>query len=73
MGLTSSQGIGPFPREMAFPVPKGTSWHDLYDYIRYNWLIQELHIHLTTNAFIATINTFKFKLLLESRHSKCFP
>ncbi|XP_029702490.1 WD repeat-containing protein 90 isoform X2 [Takifugu rubripes] len=35
MGLTSSQGLGPIPREMAFPVPKGTSWHDLYDYIRF--------------------------------------
>lgn len=46
MGLTSSRGIGPFPREMAFPVPKGTSWHDLYDYIRYNWLIQQLYIFI---------------------------
>ncbi|KAI3365641.1 hypothetical protein L3Q82_010722 [Scortum barcoo] len=35
MGLTSSQGTGPMPREMSFPVPKGGSWHDLYDYIRY--------------------------------------
>uniref|UniRef100_A0A673BY86 WD repeat domain 90 n=1 Tax=Sphaeramia orbicularis TaxID=375764 RepID=A0A673BY86_9TELE len=25
---------GPVPREMAFPVPRGSSWHDLYDYIR---------------------------------------
>uniref|UniRef100_A0A669E1K3 WD repeat-containing protein 90 n=1 Tax=Oreochromis niloticus TaxID=8128 RepID=A0A669E1K3_ORENI len=36
MGLTSSQGTGAIPREMSFPVPKGGSWHDLYDYIRYN-------------------------------------
>ncbi|RXM99952.1 WD repeat-containing protein 90 [Acipenser ruthenus] len=28
------QGSGPMPREMCFPVPKGGSWHDLYDYIR---------------------------------------
>ncbi|NXW41311.1 WDR90 protein, partial [Nyctiprogne leucopyga] len=28
-------GIAPMPREMAFPVPKGESWHDLYDYIRF--------------------------------------
>ncbi|NXN19158.1 WDR90 protein, partial [Indicator maculatus] len=33
-------GVVPMPREMAFPVPKGQSWHDLYDYIRYgcSWL-----------------------------------
>ncbi len=36
MGLTSSQGTGPMPRDMSFPVPKGGSWHDLYDYIRYS-------------------------------------
>ncbi|XP_070708545.1 WD repeat-containing protein 90 [Pempheris klunzingeri] len=35
MGLASSQGTGPMPREMSFPVPKGSSWHDLYDYIRF--------------------------------------
>lgn len=29
------RGIAPMPREMAFPVPKGGKWHDLYDYIRY--------------------------------------
>ncbi|XP_019363134.1 PREDICTED: WD repeat-containing protein 90 isoform X1 [Gavialis gangeticus] len=28
-------GISPVPREMAFPVPKGESWHDHYDYIRF--------------------------------------
>ncbi|KAJ7305716.1 hypothetical protein JRQ81_010082 [Phrynocephalus forsythii] len=31
----ASHGISPMPREMAFPVPKGESWHDLYDYIRF--------------------------------------
>ncbi|XP_029977706.1 WD repeat-containing protein 90 isoform X2 [Sphaeramia orbicularis] len=35
MGLSSSRGTGPVPREMAFPVPRGSSWHDLYDYIRF--------------------------------------
>ncbi|XP_072229948.1 WD repeat-containing protein 90 [Leuresthes tenuis] len=35
MGLTSSQGKGPIPREMSFPVPKGGSWHDLYDHIKF--------------------------------------
>ncbi|XP_041672355.1 WD repeat-containing protein 90 isoform X2 [Cheilinus undulatus] len=35
MGLSSSQGTGPIPREMSFPVPKGGSWHDFYDYIRF--------------------------------------
>ncbi|XP_030610813.1 WD repeat-containing protein 90 isoform X2 [Archocentrus centrarchus] len=35
MGLTSSQGTGAIPREMSFPVPKGGSWHDLYEYIRF--------------------------------------
>ncbi|XP_010019599.1 PREDICTED: WD repeat-containing protein 90, partial [Nestor notabilis] len=28
-------GVAPMPREMAFPVPKGEKWHDLYDYIRF--------------------------------------
>ncbi|KAM4024166.1 LOW QUALITY PROTEIN: WD repeat-containing protein 90 [Anomaloglossus baeobatrachus] len=28
-------GFAPMPREMAFPVPKGGSWHDLYDFIRF--------------------------------------
>uniref|UniRef100_A0A8C2XN72 CFA20 domain-containing protein n=1 Tax=Cyclopterus lumpus TaxID=8103 RepID=A0A8C2XN72_CYCLU len=27
-------GTGPMPRDMSYPVPKGGSWHDLYDYIR---------------------------------------
>ncbi|XP_059181241.1 WD repeat-containing protein 90 [Centropristis striata] len=35
MGLASSQGTGAMPREMSYPVPKGGSWHDLYDYIRF--------------------------------------
>ncbi|XP_063748546.1 WD repeat-containing protein 90 [Eleginops maclovinus] len=35
MGLASSQGTGPIPRDMSFPVPKGGSWHDLYDHIRF--------------------------------------
>uniref|UniRef100_A0A3Q3FLA8 WD repeat domain 90 n=1 Tax=Labrus bergylta TaxID=56723 RepID=A0A3Q3FLA8_9LABR len=34
MGLSSSDGTGPIPREMSFPVPKGGSWHDVYEYIR---------------------------------------
>uniref|UniRef100_A0A8C3DA31 WD repeat-containing protein 90 n=1 Tax=Corvus moneduloides TaxID=1196302 RepID=A0A8C3DA31_CORMO len=29
------RGVAPMPRELAFPVPKGENWHDLYDYIRY--------------------------------------
>ncbi|NWS46281.1 WDR90 protein, partial [Probosciger aterrimus] len=28
-------GVAPMPREMAFPVPKGEKWHNLYDYIRF--------------------------------------
>ncbi|XP_043935318.1 WD repeat-containing protein 90 [Protopterus annectens] len=28
-------GTAPMPRDMTFPVPKGESWHDLYDYIRF--------------------------------------
>ncbi|XP_054455160.1 WD repeat-containing protein 90 isoform X2 [Anoplopoma fimbria] len=35
MGLASSQGTGPMPRDMSYPVPKGVSWYDLYDYIRF--------------------------------------
>ncbi|XP_022092508.1 WD repeat-containing protein 90-like isoform X1 [Acanthaster planci] len=30
-----AKGVAPLPREMAFPVPKGSQWHDLYDYIRF--------------------------------------
>ncbi|XP_048351372.1 WD repeat-containing protein 90 [Sphaerodactylus townsendi] len=30
-----SSGLSPVPREMAFPVPKGENWHDLYDCIRF--------------------------------------
>ncbi|CAM9746250.1 unnamed protein product [Lampetra planeri] len=33
-GLTS-QGFVAMPREMAFPVPKDSSWHEFYDYIRF--------------------------------------
>lgn len=44
MGLTSSQGTGPMPRDMSFPVPKGGSWHDLYDYIRYGNFTWEQHV-----------------------------
>ncbi|XP_053550193.1 WD repeat-containing protein 90 [Bombina bombina] len=29
------EGVNPMPREMAFPVPKGEKWHDLYDFIRF--------------------------------------
>ncbi|XP_062999035.1 WD repeat-containing protein 90 [Elgaria multicarinata webbii] len=29
------RGVSPMPREMAFPVPKGETWHDLYDYVRF--------------------------------------
>uniref|UniRef100_A0A3Q2NPU8 WD repeat-containing protein 90 n=1 Tax=Fundulus heteroclitus TaxID=8078 RepID=A0A3Q2NPU8_FUNHE len=34
-GLSSSQGTGPIPREMSFPVPKGSCWNDLYDHIKF--------------------------------------
>ncbi|XP_056285490.1 WD repeat-containing protein 90 isoform X2 [Pseudoliparis swirei] len=34
-GLACSRGTGPMPRDMSYPVPKGGSWHDLYDYIRF--------------------------------------
>uniref|UniRef100_A0A7N8XKJ2 WD repeat domain 90 n=1 Tax=Mastacembelus armatus TaxID=205130 RepID=A0A7N8XKJ2_9TELE len=30
-----TKGTGAMPREMSFPVPKGSSWHDLYDYIKF--------------------------------------
>ncbi|KAM4623838.1 WD repeat-containing protein 90 [Polymixia lowei] len=35
LGLSSSQGTGPMPRDMSFPLPKGQRWHDLYDYVRF--------------------------------------
>ncbi|NXU47056.1 WDR90 protein, partial [Turnix velox] len=31
----AGHGVAPMPREMAFPVPKGKKWHDLYDFIRF--------------------------------------
>ncbi|NXE98126.1 WDR90 protein, partial [Menura novaehollandiae] len=34
-GDLSCRGAAPMPRELAFPVPKGENWHDLYDYIRF--------------------------------------
>ncbi|KAM7007238.1 LOW QUALITY PROTEIN: WD repeat-containing protein 90 [Passerculus sandwichensis] len=35
LGDLSCRGVAPMPRELAFPVPKGQKWHDLYDYIRF--------------------------------------
>ncbi|XP_054624683.1 WD repeat-containing protein 90 isoform X2 [Dunckerocampus dactyliophorus] len=35
IGLASSAASGPMPRDMVFPVPKGRSWHDFYDYVRF--------------------------------------
>ncbi|XP_057178391.1 WD repeat-containing protein 90 isoform X1 [Triplophysa rosa] len=34
-GMVLPEGTAPMPREMCFPVPKGQSWHQLYDYIRF--------------------------------------
>ncbi|KAJ8284168.1 hypothetical protein COCON_G00030180 [Conger conger] len=34
-GTGSGKGASPMPREMCYPVPKGESWHDLYDLIRF--------------------------------------
>lgn len=34
-GVMLPDGSAPMPREMCFPVPKGQSWHHLYDYIRF--------------------------------------
>ncbi|XP_051537939.1 WD repeat-containing protein 90 isoform X1 [Myxocyprinus asiaticus] len=34
-GLKLPDGTAPMPREMCFPVLKGQSWHQLYDYIRF--------------------------------------
>ncbi|KAL7874850.1 hypothetical protein SRHO_G00058200 [Serrasalmus rhombeus] len=34
-GMVLPEGTAPMPREMCFPVPKGSSWHQLYDYIRF--------------------------------------
>uniref|UniRef100_A0A8C3V8G9 WD repeat-containing protein 90 n=1 Tax=Catharus ustulatus TaxID=91951 RepID=A0A8C3V8G9_CATUS len=38
LGDLSCRGVAPMPRELAFPVPKGEKWHNLYDYIRYRTL-----------------------------------
>ncbi|XP_026782452.3 WD repeat-containing protein 90 isoform X1 [Pangasianodon hypophthalmus] len=34
-GMVLPEGTAPMPRDMCFPVPKGSSWHQLYDYIRF--------------------------------------
>uniref|UniRef100_A0A8C9YSR5 WD repeat-containing protein 90 n=1 Tax=Sander lucioperca TaxID=283035 RepID=A0A8C9YSR5_SANLU len=34
-GETQKTYYCPIPRDMSYPVPKGGSWHDLYDYIRF--------------------------------------
>ncbi|TRY93037.1 hypothetical protein DNTS_025166 [Danionella cerebrum] len=34
-GVMLPNGSTPMPREMCFPVPKGQSWHHLYDYISF--------------------------------------
>ncbi|XP_047667072.1 WD repeat-containing protein 90 isoform X2 [Tachysurus fulvidraco] len=34
-GVVLSEGTAPMPRDMRFPVPKGSSWHQLYDYISF--------------------------------------
>uniref|UniRef100_A0A3B5L079 WD repeat domain 90 n=1 Tax=Xiphophorus couchianus TaxID=32473 RepID=A0A3B5L079_9TELE len=31
----TTKGTGPIPREMSFPVPKGGSWNDFYDHIKF--------------------------------------
>ncbi|XP_061849594.1 WD repeat-containing protein 90 isoform X2 [Colius striatus] len=34
-GHRPRRGLSAMPREMAFPVPRGEQWHQLYDYIRF--------------------------------------
>ncbi|KAF7708050.1 hypothetical protein HF521_017107 [Silurus meridionalis] len=34
-GVVLPEGTAPMPRDMCLPVPKGSSWHQLYDYIRF--------------------------------------
>ncbi|XP_058250376.1 WD repeat-containing protein 90 isoform X2 [Hemibagrus wyckioides] len=34
-GMVLPEGTAPMPRDMCFPVPKGSSWNQLYDYIRF--------------------------------------
>ncbi|KAI5105705.1 WD repeat-containing protein 90 [Silurus meridionalis] len=34
-GVVLPEGTAPMPRDMCLPVPKGISWHQLYDYIRF--------------------------------------
>lgn len=62
MGLASSQGTGPMPRDMSFPVPKGGSWHDLYDYIKYGYFTREQKVH--------NRHCFKSPLIHVSAHTK---
>ncbi|KAF5903985.1 WD repeat-containing protein 90, partial [Clarias magur] len=34
-GMVLPEGTAPMPRDMCFPLPKGGSWHQMYDYIRF--------------------------------------
>lgn len=56
LGDLSCRGVAPMPRELAFPVPKGKKWHDLYDYIRYGcshpWEGQDGQCHLRNDRSI---------------------
>lgn len=66
-GLSLPEGTAPMPRDMCFPVPKGSSWHQLYDYIRYT-----THTFLCDNKVFIINPFFVQRLLLSySGYKRC--
>uniref|UniRef100_A0A7N5ZRL7 WD repeat-containing protein 90 n=1 Tax=Anabas testudineus TaxID=64144 RepID=A0A7N5ZRL7_ANATE len=54
------------PREMSFPVPKGGSWHDIYDYIKYGYLIKKQKV-------LYFFSTTKYALWTKSGDAVVYP
>uniref|UniRef100_A0A667XFV9 WD repeat-containing protein 90 n=2 Tax=Myripristis murdjan TaxID=586833 RepID=A0A667XFV9_9TELE len=67
MGLASSQGTGPMPRDMSFPVPNGDHWHDLYDYIRFPSQGARLPFDSIQKDNLNSVSTQKSPMRKESR------
>ncbi|XP_016889554.1 WD repeat-containing protein 90 isoform X2 [Cynoglossus semilaevis] len=53
-GLASSQGTGPMPREMSFPVPKGSAWHKLYDHVIFSSDETKSHFSSTERSSVCS-------------------
>lgn len=63
-GVVLPEGTAPMPRDMCFPVPKGSSWHQLYDYIRY---ATRLHISICSHVMLRNSCTSLFLMSLNKK------